>query len=118
VTAIKVSPDLDKRNVPLKGIDHGVARCPNDGTEIKLDHHWGAARSSGDLSSGIACHDARTGGCGMSFAVDSTQGVREAEARGDRPRVFVSDAAATGRRYFVPSEAYEEAWERIFGGKE
>lgn len=105
----------DTHSVAVKGIDHGVARCPNDGTEIPLNYKWGSAPSSGDISSGIACHDSRQGGCGMSFPVDSTQGVREAEARGDKPRTFVSDAAATGRTYSMPSDAFRDQYARIFG---
>lgn len=105
----------DTHSVPIKGIDHGVAHCPNDGTEIPLAYKWGAADSSGDLSSGIACHDSRQGGCGMSFPVDSTQGVREAEARGDKPRVFVSEAAATKRTYSMPSDAFRDNYRRAFG---
>lgn len=112
---VKTPIDPDKREIAVKGIDHGAARCPNDGTEIPLDYKWGSAPSSGDLSSGIACHDSRKGGCGLSFAVDSSQGVREAEARGDKPRTFVSDAAATGRSYSVPSDAFRDNYERVFG---
>lgn len=112
---IKKPANEGLHTVPMKGIDHGVAVCPNDGTEIPLAYKWGSAPSSGDISSGIACHDSRQGGCGTSFPVDSRQGVREAEERGDKPRLFVSEAVATGRTYSLPSDSFRDNYEGIFG---
>lgn len=112
---VKKTMAEDTHSVPMRGIDHGVAHCPNDGTEIPLNYKWGSGDSTGDLSSGIACHDSRQGGCGLTIAVDSTQGVREAEARGDKPRTFVSEAAATGRSYSLPSDTFRDNYARVFG---
>jgi hypothetical protein len=106
----------EARGVAVKGGD-GYSRCPQDGClEVDRQFKNGGRDRKGEtyLNWEIYSADRREGGCGASWAADTKQGVQEGEKKGYRPRWVTKDAAAN-RSYSMPSDAYRDNYERIFG---
>jgi hypothetical protein len=58
--------------------------------------------------------DRRAGGCGGVWSRTAPTGAVRDRTRGREPKGLTSDAAAE-RSYFLPSDAYRDQYERIFG---
>lgn len=106
-----------KRGVAVKA--DGLSRCPRDQCiEVERQFkHGGTTIKKGEkyLNWEMYNADRKQGGCGTSWTVDTPQGVQEAEQQGRAKPRWVNEAAATGRSYSMPSEAFSDAYERIFG---
>jgi hypothetical protein len=99
-------------------------RCPEDGC-LEVDY---VARNEGDGSQGheheggretahewsIYSADRRQGGCGAAWTRTNATGVQRYNAMGRTP-VGLTAAAEAERSYFLPTDAYRDQYERIFG---
>lgn len=99
-------------------------RCPVDGC-LEVDY---SARNEGDGGVGkeheghresahewsIFSADRRLGGCGAAWTRTNQTGVERYNALGKQP-VGLTSSAETERTYFLPTDAYRDQYERIFG---
>ena len=95
------------------------SRCPADGCGVvERMAKIGGQSSKGEnyLDAAFYTADRRKGLCGSSWAIDTKQGVEQAQSRGINPK-WKSGSAATNRKFILSptSEAYQENYKRIFG---
>lgn len=58
--------------------------------------------------------DPRKGGCGNNWTRDTKQGVENNNKRGKDPK-WRAESAAVDRTFSMPTDAYRDNYERIFG---
>lgn len=99
-------------------VEHGSeehSHCPGCGTDVEPTDGFGGENGVPRLWSQYV-HDRKDDGaaCGATWTVTSEAGRQRNEERG-LPTKWVSTSAQRGRSYSMPSRAYEQGWERIYG---
>lgn len=98
--------------------------CPHDGCgEFEVTHRNEGDGGYGQETRGsretahewsIYSADRRAGGCGGVWSRTAPTGVERYRSMGREPKGLTQDAA-TGRTYSMPTDAYRDNYERIFG---
>ncbi len=91
------------------------ARCPADGcldVNPLMAAHTGPVGKDAPRTAYSA--DRRDGGCGNFWFETSAAAAHNDQQRGITPK-YLKEEARVGRAYFLPTEAYQENYERIFG---
>ena len=91
--------------------------CPRDQC-LEVDRQFKNGGKDGKgheyLSWSMYNADPRRGGCGYTWARTTPQGIAKDHAKGIDTK-WGTRSAETGRSYSLPSQAYQDGWERIFG---
>ena len=91
------------------------SRCPADGcldVEPLKEAHVGPAGKDTPRTAYSA--DRRAGGCGNFWFETSAAAAHNDRNRGINPK-YLKEEARVGRAYSMPSETFQENYERIFG---
>ena len=124
MTAIHIKdPDRPLDYNPRKSGEYWDV-CPHDGClEVEASYRNEGDGGYGQETRGgretahewsIFSADRRAGGCGGVWTRTAPTGVARDHTRGVQPKGLTQDAA-TGRSYSFPTQAYSDAYERIFG---
>lgn len=113
---------LDKTTPPPtaagKSGDNGYDRCPTDDcieTDFSFKNGGRDAKGSGHYDWFTYFADPRQGGCGTNWARDTKQGAARRERKGMTPPKWKTASAQKESYTSVPSDAFRDNYERIFG---
>lgn len=94
-------------------------RCPADGCiEVERSYKFGGIDNHDEehLLWSMYSADRRKGGCGHGWARTTEQGKARDESRGVSPK-WLTQSAAVGRAWSLPTPEYEANYEKAFGHK-
>jgi hypothetical protein len=105
----------DKQDWRVSDVVEGESHdhCPSCDTDVEASDGFGGEHGTPRMWSQFV-HDRKEGGCGAIWTRTTQYGLDRNTSRNAQTK-WLTTGASAGRVYSLPSKAYEDGWERIYG---